>query len=89
MKIYLGISALGFGGGLQANVSLKGTASATGVFISSNTPTPLGNSANFLYHKNSGLLTFDVDGIGTQAASIIADLTGLPSLTANNFRIVA
>lgn len=83
------ISASGFDGGLQANVSLKGTASATGVFVSSNTPNPLGSSANFLYDTDSGLLTFDVDGIGAKAASIIAILTGSPSLTANNFRIVA
>lgn len=83
------ISASGFGGGLQANVNLKGTASATGVFVSNDTPTSLGSSANFLYDTGSGLLTFDVDGIGSKAALVIATLTGLPSLTSSNFKIVA
>jgi serralysin len=82
------ISASGFGGGLQANVNLKGTAFSTGVFVSSNTPTPLGSSANFLYDRDLGLLSFDIDGIGSKAASIIATLTDSPWLTANNFRIV-
>lgn len=82
------ISASGFGGGLKAEVSLKTTAAATGVLVSGTAPISIGHSANFLYDTDNGLLSFDVDGLGAKSASIIANLTGLPSLNPNNFRIV-
>ncbi|GFE69589.1 GDSL-type esterase/lipase family protein [Chroococcus sp. FPU101] len=81
------ISASGFGGGLQAGVALKTTASSTGTFVSSRTPISIGNNANFLYDTDQGLLSFDVDGLGSQVARKIATLTGLPSLSVNDFLI--
>jgi Ca2+-binding RTX toxin-like protein len=81
------ISASGFGGGLQAAVKLKTTASSTSVFISGRNPTPIGNSANFLYDTDQGILSFDIDGLGSQVARKIATLTGSPSLSVNNFLI--
>lgn len=81
------ISASGFGGGLRAGVALQTTASSTGVFVSSNTPISIGNSANFLYDNDQGILSFDVDGLGSKSALKIATLTSLPSLNVNSFVI--
>lgn len=81
------ISASGFGGGLQAGVALKTTASSTGVLVSNSNPISIGNRANFLYDTDQGVLSFDVDGLGSQAARRIATLTGLPSLSVNDFLI--
>lgn len=81
------ISASGFGGGLKAGVALTTTASLTGVFVSSKTPISIGNSANFLYDNDQGILSFDVDGLGSQSAIKIATLTGLPTLNVNSFVI--
>ena len=83
------ISASGFGGGLDAGVSLSTTASPTGAFVSSKNPTPTGTSANFLYNSNTGLLNFDGDGVGQAKALPIATLAGSPSLEAKHFTIVA
>ncbi|MBD2070698.1 hypothetical protein H6F93_24825 [Leptolyngbya sp. FACHB-671] len=85
----LQISASGFGGGLRRGVSLRGTASATGAFISGSNPTSVGTSANFLYNTSSGLLSFDRDGVGSGSAVAIATLSGTPSLSRSQFRIVA
>jgi Ca2+-binding RTX toxin-like protein len=71
------ISAAGFGQGLVAGTSLaKGSASG-GQFV-------LGTAAvnglpTFLYAQ--GLLKFDPDGRGSQAATTLATLTGAPTLT--------
>lgn len=81
------ISASGFGGGLVAGMNLSTTDSATGVFVGSTTPTPLGSSANFLYNTNTGLLNFDRDGTGADAAFTVATLTGAPSLGVAQFVI--
>jgi len=81
------ISASGFGGGLVAGTALSTTASDTGVFVSSTTPTFRGSSANFLYDMDTGLLNFDRDGTGPNAAVAVATLTGRPSLSVNQFRI--
>ncbi|MGB3239459.1 MAG: DUF4038 domain-containing protein [Geitlerinemataceae cyanobacterium] len=79
------ISAPGFGGGLVAGVALsEGVASSTGVFV--NGSTPIGTSANFLY--DAGTLSFDVDGIGSQAAETIASFLGQPVLSAAQFAVV-
>jgi len=83
------ISAAGFGGGLQAGTVLSTTESPTGVFVSSNNPTPIGTSANFLYDTDTGLLDFDSDGTGVLARAAIATLTGVPALSAGQFTIVA
>lgn len=82
-----GISATGFGGGLVAGGSLSTTASATGTLVSDINPTPVGNSGNFLYNTASGLLSFDPDGVGSEAAVELATLTGIPQLSANQFLI--
>lgn len=85
----LQISASGFGGGLSAGVGLSTSAAATGVFVSSSNPTSLGNSANFLYDTDTGWLGFDVDGIGAAVSVTLATLTGVPTLSASQFAIVA
>ncbi|MDX2214219.1 MAG: hypothetical protein SFY66_13095 [Oculatellaceae cyanobacterium bins.114] len=83
---FIQISASGFGGGLVAGTALtNGTASATGTFVNGNTA--VGNGPNFLY--SGGVLRFDADGAGAQAAVTIATLTGAPALTAARINIVA
>ncbi len=71
----------------MANVSLSLTAATTGVFVSGASPTPIGNSANFLYDTATGLLSFDRDGIGSHSAAKIAKFYGLPSLGLEQFHI--
>lgn len=83
------ISASGFGGGLVADVDLSETAAATGVFVSSPTPIALGNSANFLYENDTGILSFDLDGSGPTVASTIAILSNSPDLSSEQFTIVS
>ncbi|RMG15312.1 MAG: DUF4038 domain-containing protein, partial [Cyanobacteria bacterium J055] len=74
------ISAAGFGGGLTAGVALSDEIdSQTGVFV--NGSTPIGTSANFLYDR--GILSFDVDGTGAQAAVEIASFLGDVALSAS------
>ena len=83
------ISASGFGGGLEAGIALSMTDSTTGVFVSDDNPTPTGTSANFLYNTGTGVLSFDRDGTGSDAAVVIATLDGEPSLGLNQFTIIA
>lgn len=85
----LQISASGFGGGLRRGGGLRDSASATGAFVSGSNPIAVGTSANFLYNTSSGLLSFDRDGVGSGAAVAIATLSGTPSLSRTQFRIVA
>ncbi|URD51102.1 GDSL-type esterase/lipase family protein [Chroococcidiopsis sp. CCNUC1] len=82
-------SANGFGGGLTAGVMLSLTAAATGTFVSGNNPQSLGNNANFLYDTATGILSFDVDGIGANSAVTIAQFNGLPNLNPTQISIVA
>jgi len=83
------ISASGFGGGLRARIGLSTINSKTGVFSRSANPTPLGTSVNFLYNTNTGLLSFDRDGVGSDAALAIATLNGAPFLDTNQFTLSA
>ena len=83
------ISASGFEGGLVAGVDLSETEASTGVFVSSSAPTSLGNSANFLYENDTGILSYDRDGSGSAVASTIAVLPDLPELSSEQFTIVA
>ncbi len=83
------ISASGFGGGLRTGIDLSRTNSKTSVFSRSANPTPIGTSANFLYNTNTGLLSFDRDGVGSDTALAIATLNGAPFLDANQFMIGA
>lgn len=79
------ISAAGFGGGLVAGVPLSdAVASQTGVFVKGSTP--IGTTANFLY--DAGTLSFDVDGIGSQAAVKISSFLGEVMLSAAQFLVV-
>jgi len=79
------ISAAGFGNGLVGGVGLSnGGDAATGTFVRGNSP--VGSYANFLYR--GGVLRFDPDGIGSQAAVAIATLKGSPVLSASQFSIV-
>ncbi|NJK39016.1 MAG: hypothetical protein HC835_10155 [Oscillatoriales cyanobacterium RM2_1_1] len=81
------ISAAGFGGGLVAGTALGETGAATGTFVSADVPAAVGNGPTFLYSPASGLLSFDVDGIGGQSAVALASLENRPTLTANQFSI--
>lgn len=81
------ISAAGFGGGLVAGVDLSTTDSLTGVFVSGETLTPIGDSANFLYNTITGALSFDVDGIGSSPAQLLLTLSKAPVLNAGQFYI--
>ncbi|MEA5521471.1 MAG: GDSL-type esterase/lipase family protein [Limnoraphis robusta] len=83
----IGISAANFGGGLVGGTSLSTTASATGSLVASGAPTPVGTNANFLYNTLSGVLSFDVDGAGSQTAVELVRLTGAPQLGASQFLI--
>lgn len=78
------ISASGFGGGLTAGVALSdGVDSQNGVFV--NGSTPMGTSANFLY--DGGILSFDIDGTGGQAAVQIASFLGDVALSATRILV--
>ena len=78
-----------FGGGLTAGVKLSTTASSTGVFVSSQSPNPIGSNANFLYNTDTGWLDFDRDGTGPSKTVPIATLFGSPALNAQQFTITA
>ncbi len=82
------ISAAGFDG-LEAGIPLRTNASTTGAFFSNTNPTSKGTSANFLYNTSTGALSFDHDGTGSDSATVIATLKGLPSLSLDQFAIVA
>lgn len=82
-------SAANFGGGLIAGTPLSLTEAATGVFVSSDNPFALGTSANFLYNTATGILSFDQDGVGIDAAITIARLRSLPSLNWQQIQIIA
>ena len=83
------ISAANFGGTLQPGSNLSnGTPSGTGVFVQGNNPNAIGGSSHFLYDTSNGLLSFDVDGTGSQSAVAIASLEGTPSLSATQLEIV-
>jgi Ca2+-binding RTX toxin-like protein len=47
----------------------------------------VGTNANFLYNTSSGVLSFDVDGAGSQTAVELVRLTGAPQLGATQFLI--
>lgn len=80
-------SARGFGGGLVVGSTLSTTEAVTGVFVSSEKPTAIGTSANFLYSTDTGILSFDQDGTGALLALNIAKLTNAPSLSSSQIFI--
>jgi Ca2+-binding RTX toxin-like protein len=72
----------GFGGGLIPFQPLDPSqfeANTTGVASTA--------EARFIYNTATGVLVFDVDGTGADAAVVIADFTGRPALSAANFVI--
>lgn len=83
------ISAAGFGGGLIAGTPLSLTEATTGVFVSSDNPLSVGTSANFLYNTATGILSFDQDGVGVDAAVTLARLRSLPTLNWEQIQIIA
>ena len=44
-------------------------------------------SQRFIYNNNSGVLSFDADGVGGTSQVRIAQLVGLPALTNNSFSL--
>jgi serralysin len=57
--------------------------------VSSTEPLPLGTGATFLYQADTGLLSFDPDGNGSLAASEIAVLSNIPSLSQEQITVIA
>lgn len=83
------ISASGFDAGLVSGTGLTEIESATGVFVSNIDPIPLGTGANFLYHTDTGQLSFDRDGIGSGTAVDIVVLDDLPTFSSEQIAIIA
>ena len=77
------VSAALFGGGLVAG-SL-----AANQFLSNGTGVAGDSDDRFVYNNSTGALYFDIDGSGATARVQIATLTGMPTLTAGDFTIVA
>ncbi|ERT04820.1 GDSL-like Lipase/Acylhydrolase family protein, partial [Lyngbya aestuarii BL J] len=75
------VSASGFGGGLTVGTL------ASDQFVLGTLATD--SNDRFLYDTASGNLFFDVDGIGSQTSTLLATLDGNPTLSANEFSIVA
>jgi len=73
------VSQGGFGGGLLPGVLL---ASQFGLGAAATT-----SSQRFIYDTATGILRFDIDGNGAGASSILATLTGSPTLSSSNFSI--
>ena len=83
------ISASGFDAGLVSGTGLTEIESETGVFVSSIDPVPLGTGANFLYHTDTGQLSFDRDGIGSGTAVDLVNLAGMPPVSSEQIVIIA
>jgi len=75
----ISVAASSFGGGLQAG-ALDTAQFAIGAATSA--------AAQFLYDGGTGRLSWDADGSGSAAASLIVTLTGLPALTAQDIMVV-
>lgn len=58
-------------------------------FVSSTDSQSLGTGATFLYQSDTGLLSFDPDGNGSLAASEIAVLSNMPTLSQEQISIIA
>lgn len=83
----IAILASEFGGGLVAQTALSSTVAATGTLVSSPNPTPIGNNPHLLYNSSSGILSFDIDGTGTEPSVELALLVGTPTLSVDQFLI--
>jgi len=69
------VTNIGFGGGLGSGPTLDPSQLVAGTVATQ-------AFGQFLYDQGTGVLRFDVDGTGAQAASFIAQLYGTPGLTA-------
>jgi RTX calcium-binding nonapeptide repeat (4 copies) len=77
------IHASGFGGGLVAG------ALAADRLVAAAGPTPTEAHGQFLYDTDTGALYWDADGTGTDEDPVqLAELTGAPLLSANDFSLV-
>jgi lysophospholipase L1-like esterase len=76
------ISAQGFGGGLVKGFNLS-QGGANGNFVKNTNPSATNNQATFLYNTSTGILSFDRDGQGAQAAINLLDLANAFNLNAN------
>lgn len=86
------ISVSSFGGGLTAGVALSASqlSIVSSINLSSGVAAPFQLSHRFIYDQGAGTLWFDGDGSGNRfTTSPIASLTGKPSLSVNDFAIVA
>ncbi|OYW42850.1 MAG: hypothetical protein B7Z38_03540, partial [Rhodobacterales bacterium 12-64-8] len=75
------VRASGFGGGLAEGVAVTLRTGAA--------PSAVGTGGQFLYNTGNGALSWDADGVGVQAAVLIATLTGAPSLSASDIFVVS
>jgi lysophospholipase L1-like esterase len=75
--------------GDQIQISAAGFGIEAGdeMFVSGLNPQPIGNNANILYDTSSGVLSFDIDGSGTENAVTLATLSGAPALGVNDLII--
>ena len=84
------ISASGFNADLIPDSNLTEIDSTTGVWFSGTTNTcSIGTSPNFFYETETGILSFDLDGTGAIAAVEVAILSTMPTLSSEQFAIVA
>lgn len=83
-------SASGFNVDFIPNITLTEINSTTGVFFSSMTNCcSIWTSPNFFYETKTGILSFDRDGFGASMAIDIAILSNIPTLSSEQFMIVA
>ena len=75
------VRASGFGGGLAEGVAVTLRTGAA--------PSAIGTGGQFLYNTGSGALSWDADGVGAQAAVLIATLAGAPLLSASDIVVVS
>jgi len=78
---FLSFSASGFGGGLVPG--------GTAPLIQASNPIATGSKGQFLFDKDDGRVMWDADGVGSGSPVLVATLTGVTSLSANDFLIVA
>ena len=78
---FLSFSASGFGGGLVPG--------GTAPLIQASNPIATGSKGQFLFDRDDGRIMWDADGVGSGSPVLVATLTGVTSLSANDFLIVA
>ncbi|WP_375327632.1 ELWxxDGT repeat protein [Microcystis sp. BLCC-F210] len=79
----INVSATGFGGGLTAGPLIPAQFRSAAGANSAATATQ-----RFIYNTANGSLWFDVDGVGGTASVRLANLVGIPTLTAANISVI-